>query len=203
MNNTVPAGYDGRMTVEPPASDDRPLARPTPFVVLAAIGGLAVIGLALSMLRDPGLPAYISDLYMRVAGGLVVASFRTADAAALATHLAASPPGAVRVPALDTLGWRLEGGTHERLGGDAAATAIYRNAVGEYLVWQAVEGDASRLPETADVRELDGRTYLVHYKATTTLVFWQEGRRLAVLVASLPAEHVMAIARVAAAGAPR
>jgi hypothetical protein len=191
------------MTVEELASAERPLARAGPFVVLAAIGALAVAGLALSMLRDPGLPAYLSDLYMRVAGGLVVPAFRSGDAVALAAHLAASPPGAVRVPVLDSAGWRLEGGTHVKLGGADAATAIYRNGVGEYLVWQAVEADADRLPDTADVRELDGRAFFVHYKATTTLVFWQEGPRLAVLVASLPAEHVMAIARVAVAGASR
>jgi hypothetical protein len=191
------------MTVEEWASAERPLARPGPFVVMATFGALAVVGLALSMLRDPGLPAYVSSLYMQVAGGLVVPTVRTADATVLSRALDAGPPGAVRVPALDSAGWRLEGGTHVNLGGDEAATAIYRNGVGEYLVWQAVAGDASELPETADVREHDRRTYFVHYKSTTTLVFWQEGPRVAVLVSSLPAEHVMAIARAATAHATR
>ena len=191
------------MTAEEPADDARPLARPGPFVALAAIGAVAVVGLALSLLRDPGLPAHVSALYMRVAGGLVVPTIRTGDAAVLARRLAGAPPGSIHVPVLDGAGWALDGGTHVELGGDAAATAIYRNAAGEYLVWHAVNAEAGELPETADVRELDGRTFLVHYKATTTLVFWQDGSHLAVLVASLPAEHVMAIARVAAAGAPR
>jgi hypothetical protein len=191
------------MVVEPVSPAERQLARPGPFVVLAAVGVLAMIGLALSILRDPGLPAHVSDLYMRVAGELVVPTVRTGDAASLSARLAMAPPGAVRVPALDGAGWRLEGGTHVPLGADAAATAIYRNAHGEYLVWQAVDRTASELPETADVREQDGRTYLVHYKATTTLVFWQEGPKLAVLVASLPAEHVVAVARVAMAAAAR
>lgn len=191
------------MTIEEWSADERPLARPGPFVALAAIGAIAIVGLAISMLLNPGLPAYVSDLYMRVAGGLVVPSVRTGDAAALSARLAEAPPGEVRVPALDAAGWRLEGGTHVSLGGEPAATAIYRNGIGEYLVWQAVAGDAAALPETADVREQDGRQYLVHYKSTTTLVFWQEGPRLAVLVASLPAEHVMAIARVATAAAGR
>lgn len=191
------------MTVEEWASAERPLARPGPFVVMAAIGALAVAGLALSMLRDPGMPAHVSALYMQVAGGLVTPTVRAADAAALSRALDAGPPGAVRVPTLDGAGWTLEGGTHVDLGGEDAATAIYRNGVGEYLVWQAVAGDASELPETADVREHEDRTYFVHYKSTTTLVFWQEGPRLAVLVASLPAEHVMAIARAATATATR
>ena len=191
------------MTVEELASEARPLARPGPFVVLAAIGAIAVAGLALSLLRDPGLPAHVSALYMRVAGGLVVPAAPTRDAATLAQQLSAAAPGAVRVPALDGAGWTLDGGTHAVLGGGAAAIAIYRNSAGEYLVWYAVDADAGGLPETADVRALDGRTYFVHYKATTTLVFWQEGPRLAGLVASLPAEHVMAVARVAAAARPR
>jgi hypothetical protein len=191
------------MSVEDSSAAERPLARPGPFVVLAAFGVLAVLGLALSVLRDPGLPAHVAALYMRVAGGLVVPTVRVADAADLSAQLSTSPPGDVRVPALDSAGWRLEGGTHVSLGADPAATAIYRNAVGEYLVWHALEGDVGQLPETTDVRGQDGRTYLVHYKATMVLVFWQEGPRLAVLVASLPAEHVMAVARVAAAGAAR
>jgi hypothetical protein len=191
------------MTVEEWAAAERPLARPGPFVVLAAIGAIAVVGLALSMLRDPGLPAHVSALYMQVAGGLITPTVRTADPAALSRALKAAPPGAVRVPTLDGAGWTLEGGTHVDLAGDAAATAIYRNGAGEYLVWQAVTGEAVELPETADVREHEGRTYFVHYKSTTTLVFWQEGPRLAVLVASLPAEHVMAIARAATASATR
>jgi hypothetical protein len=191
------------VTVEDLASSERPLARPGPFVALAALAAVAIGGLAISIARDPGLPAHVSEHYMRVAGGLVTPTVRAADAASLSATLASSAPGAVRVPAIDGSGWRLDGGTHDRLGGRPTATAIYRNDIGEFLVWHAMDGTTSELPVTADVRDLEGRRFLVHYKATNTLVFWQEGPRLAVVVASLPAEHVMAVARLAAAGAPR
>lgn len=192
------------MVVEAPSSEERALARPGPFVVLAAIALLAIAGLVISLLRDPGLPAHVSEAYMRVAGGLVAPSIAAPDAAALSTALARTAPGAVRVPALDGSGWRLEGGTGaETLGGRPAATAIYRNAIGEYLVWHAVDGSVDELPPTSDVRDAGGRRYFVHYKATNTLVFWQEGPRLAVIAASLPAEHVVAVARAATASVPR
>jgi hypothetical protein len=45
-----------------------------------------------------------------------------------------------------------------------------------------------------------GRRFVVHYKATLTLVFWQEGPLLAAVTASLPAERVVAAARVAVGG---
>jgi len=191
------------MTVEDLSSTERPLARPGPFVALAAIAGLAIVGLAISLVRDPGLPAHVSEHYMRVAGGLVSPTIRIVDAASLSGPMSASAPGAVRVPEIGGSGWRLEGGTHGELGGRPAATAIYRNGIGEFLVWHAVDGTTDELPLTADVRDFDGRRYFVHYKATNTLVFWQEGPRLCVIVASLPAEHVMVVGRVAAAGAPR
>lgn len=191
------------MTVEDLSSSERPLARPGPFVGLAVITAVAIIGLAVSIARDPGLPAHVSEEYMRVAGGLVRPTLAVTNGASLSAALAGAEPGSVRVPAMDASGWTLEGGTHVELGGRPAATAIYRNGIGEFLVWQAVDGTTTELPPTADVRDLDGRRFFVHYKATNTLVFWQEGPRLIVIAASQPGEHVMAVARVAAAGAPR
>jgi hypothetical protein len=191
------------MTVEDLSSSDRPLARPGPFVGLAVITAVAIIGLAISIARDPGLPAHVSEHYMRVAGGLVTPTIPITDGMSLSAALARSAPGAVRVPAIDASGWRLDGGTHGELGGRPAATAIYRNGIGEFLVWHAVDGSPGDLPPTADVRDLDGRRFFVHYKATNTLVFWQEGPRLVVIAASQPGEHIMAVARVAAADAPR
>jgi hypothetical protein len=179
------------------------MARPGPFVFISAVAGVAILGLVASLLRDPGIPAHVSELYMRVAGGLVTATIAVPDAPVLSARLSAGPPGLVRVPPLEAAGWHLEGGTHVTLGGRPAATAIYRSALRDYLVWHAFDGRADELPPTADVRDQDGRRYYVHYKATNTLVFWQEGPRLAVLAASLPAEHVMIVARAAAAGAPR
>ena len=191
------------MTVEDLSSSERALARPGPFVALAVVAAAAIVGLAISLARDPGLPAHVSEHYMRVAGGLVTPTLPATDGVSLSAALAGVAPGAVRVPAIDGSGWRLDGGVHGELGGRPAATAIYRNAVGEFLVWQAMDGTTGELPPTSDVRDLDGRRFFVHYKATNTLVFWEEGARLVVIAASQPGEHVMAVARAAAAAAPR
>ena len=52
-------------------SSERPLANAGPILVVAGIGVVAVVGLVLSLFRDPGLPSYVQDSYMRVAGSLV------------------------------------------------------------------------------------------------------------------------------------
>jgi hypothetical protein len=64
-----------------------------------------------------------------------------------------------------------------------------------------VIGTLDDLPPTPDLRVLGGRRYAMHYKASTTIVFWQEGPILMAVTSALPAEHVMAIALAASAGA--
>jgi len=182
--------------VEPEA--ERPLAQPGPFLAVTGIGVLAVLGLVLSLFRDPGLPAHIAESYMRVAGGLVTPDRRMHDAPALATALADAAPGQVRVPSLEASGFRLDGGGHLSLGGQPAAFAIYHNAQRELVVWHAVTADVTTLPATPDVRDDQGRRYFLHHKATTIIATWQEGPRVAAITSTLPADQVMALAKDAA-----
>ena len=177
---------------------ERPLAQPGPFLVVTGIGVVATLGLVLSLFRDPGLPAHIAESYMRVAGGLVTPDRRTDDAAALTAALAAAAPGVVRVPALETAGFRLDGGGHLSLGGQPAAFAIYHNADLDLVVWHAVTGNITTLPATPDVRDDQGRRYFLHHKATTIIAAWQEGPRVAAITSTLPADQVMALAKDAA-----
>jgi len=180
---------------------ERPLASPGPILVVAGIGLMCVVGLVLSLFRDPGLPAYVEESYMRVAGGLVAPDRAHVDPGALANALSEAPPGPVRVPALDTQGYALAGGTHVTLGRAPAALAIYHNALRDLVVWHAVAGTVEDLPSAPDVRAAGGRHFYLHYKATTTVVFWQEGPILMIVTSALPAEQVMAIALAASAGA--
>ena len=180
---------------------ERPLASAGPVLVVAAIALVAVAGLVLSLFRDPGLPAHVAEGHMRVAGGLVTPAAPEADAARLSAVLAAPLGAPLRVPILDRAGFRLTGGTPVSLGGAPAAVAIYRNDLREFLVWHVVAGDVATLPGTSDAREVGGRRCFVHYKGSTTLVFWQEGPLVAAISATLPAEQVMAVAAVAVAGA--
>ncbi len=175
-----------------------PAGQCRPILLVAGIGLVAVVALVVSLFRDPGLPAYVQDSYMRVAGGLVRPTTRCERHGPGAT-LSQAPPGAVRVPALDTQDYSLDGGTHVTLGGTPAALAIYHNALRDLVTWHGVAGTLDDLPPTPDQRVLGGRRYALHYKATTTIVFWQEGPILMAITSALPAEHVMAIALAASA----
>jgi len=185
-----------------PSVGERPLANAGPILFIAGIGLVAVVGLVLSLFRNPGLPAYVEDSYMRVAGSLVNPDGPVRDAAALAAALSQAPPGAVRVPTLDSQNYALAGGTHVTLGGAPAALAIYHNALRDLVVWHGVAATIDQLPPAPDLRVVGGRRYAVHYKATTTIVFWQEGPILMSITSALPAEQVMAIAVAASSSRP-
>ena len=75
-----------------------------------------------------------------------------------------------------------------------AAIAIYHNALRDLVTWHGVVGTLEELPATPDLRVLGGRRYAMHYKGSTTIVFWEEGPILMAVTSALPAEHVMAIA---------
>jgi anti-sigma factor RsiW len=190
------------MSTDSAESAERPLANAAPFLVVTGLGLVAVVALVVSLFRDPGLPAYVQDSYMRVAGGLVALDYPVRDAVGLGVTLSQAPPGSVRVPALDRQGYSLEGGTHVTLGGQPAAIAIYHNALRDLVTWHGVTGTLEDLPPTPDLRVLAGRRYAMHYKASTTIVFWQEGPMLMAVTSALPAEHVMAIAVEASSGRP-
>jgi len=180
-------------------SSDRPLANAGPILFVAGIGLVAVVGLVLSLFRDPGLPSYVQDSYMRVAGGLVTPD--RVEAAALSATLSRAMPAPVRVPVLGAQHYRLDGGTNVTLGGTPAALAIYYNPQRDLVTWHGVRATTDVLPPAPEQRDVGGRRYFLHYKATTTIVFWQEGAILMAITAALPAEHVMAIALAASAGA--
>jgi hypothetical protein len=185
-----------------PFDGERPLASPGPILVVAGIGLMCIVGLVLSLFRDPGLPAHVQESYMRVAGSLVTADYPVRNTLGLAATLSQAPPGSVRVPALDSQGYELDGGTHVTLGGVPAALAIYHNPLRDLVVWHGVKASIEELPPAPDLRVVGGRRYYVHYKASTTIVFWQEGPILMSVTSALPAEQVMVIALAAASPRP-
>ena len=182
-------------------ASDRPLANAGPFLVVAGIGVVAGVGLVLSLFRDPGLPSYVQDSYMRVAGSLVTPDRVEASPEALSAALSKGMPVPVRVPAIDAQDYRLDGGTTVTLGGTPAALAIYHNPQRDMVTWHGVRATTDDLPPAPEQREVGGRRYFLHYKATTIIVFWQEGPILMAITSALPAEQVMAVALAASAAA--
>ncbi|HEX7085872.1 MAG TPA: hypothetical protein VF198_05875 [Vicinamibacterales bacterium] len=179
--------------------DVRPLAEARPFIIVAALGAIAVSIVVALLFRDPGMPAHVNQDYMRVAGKVLRAELPLADAQALTAALRDRFSQPVTVPALADLQYELEGGAISELGGRPAAVAIFHSDRRDLLVWHAYEGQVSELPSTPDVRDQDGRRYYVHRKTTNTLVFWQDGPVVACITSSLPSEQVFEIALKAAA----
>jgi hypothetical protein len=175
--------------------DERPLADPRPFLVLAGIAATAIAVLVVLLLRSPGVPALVAEDYMRVAGGLIVPPPTSPSGLSAAV----SPPGALLpVPELDAEGYALAGGQSHQLDGSSGLLAVYYNRRRDLLVYQVWPGSTESLPQTRDVRELDDRRFFVHQKATTTLVFWQQDGLVRVVASSLPTEQVVKIAVAAA-----
>ncbi len=173
----------------------RPLVETRLVVVAAGIGLLAILGLILSLFRDPGVPAVVSRDYTRVAGNLLKPAVHESDPGALTSAFDARQPGlGARVPDLGPAGYHLDGGTVRTVEDHPGVLAIYRNDLQDLLVWQAYAGNVSELPVTSDVRRHEGRRYYVHRKAADVLVFWQDGPRVLVVTSSLPAEQVVKLA---------
>jgi hypothetical protein len=178
---------------QPPPT--RPLVDPGPVLVVAGIGLVAILGLVISLFRQPGIPAVVSLDYTRVAGGVLAPAVREGSAAALSEALEARLPGfGAHVPDLTGAGYQLAGGTVHEVVGHRGLVAIYRNGLQDLLVLHAFEGEVADLPKTSDVRDHDGRRYYVHRKAADILVFWQDGPRVLVVTSSLPAEQVVKLA---------
>lgn len=177
------------------APETRPLASARPFLVVAAIGAIAIGGLVWSLLQDPGIPAMVAEDYMQVAGGIVGPVHRTAGADALSALLAQELPGSsVAVPDLTGAGFRLDGGRVHPVGDRPGVLAIYHDDRRDLLVYHGWRGSTGALPPADDTREYTNRTYLVYQKSSTTLVFWQDGNTVRVLTAGLPTEHVVKVA---------
>jgi len=189
--------HGGALRVAP---DERPLADSRPFLILAGLAAIAIGGLIAAMLRHPGMPAIIADDYMRVAGGLIELERETSVPSDLSSALAIADPG-LMVPDLGDERYRLAGGTRLTRAGQPAVLAVYHNPRRDLLVYHAWRGEFEHMPATGDVRERAGRTFHVHQKSTSTLVFWREGGVVRVVTSSLPTEQVVSLAVAAAAGA--
>ena len=185
------------------APSRRPLVEPLPFLVVGGIGLTAIAAMVISLFRPLPIPAVISQDFTNVAGAVLTADVSQGDAGRLTTSLIEREPdiAGVRVPDLGPQGFTLLGGRTREVRGSPGVLAIYRNGMQELLVWQAYVGQLGDLPATTDVRDHGGRHYVVHRKASHILVFWQEGRHVQVVTASLPAEQVVSLAY-ATEGAP-
>ena len=104
-------------------------------------------------------------------------------------------PFSTRVFDFGMMAYQLAGGSVHRVSGRITALFAYRGASGERLMCRMYQGTTSDLPSTGDVREYDGITFLVYRVEDATLVFWQEGPVVCVLVVDGDPEQAIALAR--------
>jgi hypothetical protein len=178
----------------------RPLVQGIPVVLGAAVLIAAAIVLILVITRDAGLPSDVAADYVAMMAGSLAPRHAIADPLTLSRALALSERAFTpRVPPLGPE-FTLLGGAHHTLRDRPAAVWFYRDARSEQVLGQAFVGTLAELGTPEHVRSERAPALHVFYKTTQTLVFWQEGPLVYALVATLPSERTIGLARRAADG---
>jgi hypothetical protein len=132
--------------------------------------------------------------------GSLVAEHAMGDPLALSRALARTQPAfAPRIASLRPE-FVLLGGAAQTHRGRPAAVWFYRDGRSEMVLGEAFVGTLEELGTPEHVRRDRTPALHVFYKNTQTLVFWQEGPLVYVLVATLPSERTIGLARRAANG---
>ena len=112
---------------------------------------------------------------MRVAGGLVTPDRRRSRGRAVGDAVAGAARCGARARARRRRATRSTAARTSRSAARRPRMAIYHNALRDLVTWHGVRAPSDDLPPAPDLRVVGGRRYFLHYKATTTIVFWQEG----------------------------
>lgn len=118
----------------------------------------------------------------------------TSDAATLESVLATRLPVHLTVYDLGMMGWTLEGGGVETVGGREGGFFVYRNASGTRLVCRMYPGRADDLPTAETLHEHAGILFRIYRRGPTTVVAWPEGAIVCAMASDAPADDVLALA---------
>lgn len=157
-----------------------------------AVAAAAIVLLALALwLRSDDPADRVAELValQRAHQPAVVSS----DVATLEAALAAELPFRPRVLDLAMMELRLVGGGTADIGGVRAAWMAYDGPAGR-LVCVMYPGRLDELPDTPDVRRRDDFVFRVYHRDDLTVVAWQEGSLVCVLVGGGDPEAVVALA---------
>jgi anti-sigma factor RsiW len=202
-SDEVPPTLAGRVAAALDAADNRtrPTASPTigrRWRIWAGVGALAaaaVLALLLVPARSADFTHAVARDFAAYSRGTLPLELRSANAAAVESLYAR---GGIAFPTrvfdLGMMQYRLVGGRIHRLRDRPSALFAYRGPAGRDLVCQMYEGRLADLPAADDVREHDGITFQVYRLGDITLVFWQEGTVVCVLVSDGDAEVVLQLA---------
>jgi anti-sigma factor RsiW len=191
----APAGLDARIRAAldredeasgDPAPADAPRPRRRAFVVWAGAAAVAAIVVWIAnWYGRPSLPAQAAADFRAFAAGRLSLDIAAGDPAALETSLQqAGLPFAARVFDFAMMDYRLAGGRLHRVDGQPSALFAYRGPDDLALLCQMYQGHVSALPSPDERRTNDGIEFLVYRDGDLTVVFWQEGEIVCMLVAN-------------------
>ncbi|HEV8600941.1 MAG TPA: zf-HC2 domain-containing protein [Gemmatimonadales bacterium] len=144
---------------------------------------------------SPDLPERVARDFAEFTAGRLPLRIEAREPRAIEEFFAQNGvPFATRVFDLAMMRYELLGGRVHRLGGHQSAFFVYRGADGRLLICQMYQGSLTELPPADEIREHNGITFQVHRRGGTTVVFWQEGDLVCVLVSDGPSESVIDLA---------
>lgn len=163
--------------------------------IVTAIAAAALLAVFFPRQAKLSLPDAVAADFQGYEAGTTPLEFTSADTRAVEAYFARNGIAfPTRVFDLGMMNYRLVGGRVNRLDGRSSALFAYAGPGGKSLVCQMYEGRIAELPTTSDVREHNGITFYVHRSGGRTIVFWQEGEVICVLVSDVPPEDVVQLA---------
>jgi anti-sigma factor RsiW len=164
------------------------------YWLAAAAAVIALVWIA-NRSEVPSAPAQAAADFRAFSSGSTPLEVRTADPATLEARLrAAGLPFAARVFDFGMMKYSLTGGGLHRFLGRPSALFAYRSADGRGVVCQMYQGQVTELPPAIERRRQNDIDFLVYREGKLTVVFWQEGDVLCVLVADGDAEAAIRLA---------
>jgi anti-sigma factor RsiW len=172
------------------------VARPPWHLPLAAAAVLGILGLALLLLR-PGadVPALQARDFASFQTGRLTLELEVDDVATIERFFSEQDLGfEARVLDLAMMAYEPVGGRVHRVEGKPSALFVYRGPDGQILVCQMFVGLVADLPTGAERRSNEGIEFRIYERDGKTVVAWQEGLVVCVLVSDIPREEVIQLA---------
>jgi anti-sigma factor RsiW len=196
----LPADLAGRIRsalVSQAAGSARPRALQIRRAVLAGLALAAGILLVVLLLR-PGRRDLVTAAAADFTGfrsGALNLQHATAEPPALERFFARSGLGFTsRVFDFGMMGYRLTGGGVYPIAGRPSAVYLYRGPREELLLCRMYQGALAELPTGGETRTHDGIGFRIFRRGNVTLVFWEEGSMVCVLIAEGDPEAAIQLA---------
>jgi anti-sigma factor RsiW len=193
LEDEVRAGLDREDGV---AGAPTPRLRPTWLRRLAVAAVIAAVALALTFLwPTPDVPARLAGDFTAYQAGRLTLDRTARDVRTIEQFFSEQDLGfEVRVLDLAMMGYEPVGGGVHKVDGAPTAFFVYRGPEGQVLLCEMFRGLVTDLPEDAERRTNEGIDFRIYERDGKTVVAWQEGVVVCVLVSDLPREDVIRLA---------